>query len=80
MEETVHNFADLESFYDRKIAIVRRAAEESVGVYRLAIKLFTKVILRFEHRICTNFGFSEESYGGRNDPLGGLGQGIMLLG
>ena len=80
MEETVHNFKDLKQFYDRQLANVCGVVECLVSVNRLAIKLFTKVILRFEHRICTNFGFSEESYGGRNDPLGGLGQGIMLLG
>ena len=46
----------------------------------MSIKLFKKLMTRFEHYICTNFGISEESHGGRHDPLGGLGQGIMISG
>ena len=38
------------------------------------------MISRFENWICTNFGISEESHGGRNDPLGGLAQGMTLSG
>ena len=63
MEQTVHNFADLESCYDRQLANVCGVVKESVGVDRMAIKSSTKVTLRFEHCICTNFGISEESNG-----------------
>ena len=73
MEEIVHNFTDLESHYNRKLANICGIVKESVGVDRLAIKLFTKMMPRFEYCICTNFGISEEYYEGRNDPLGGLG-------
>ena len=55
MEQTVHNFTDLDSCYDRQLANVCRVVEEAVGVDRMTIKLFTKVILRFEHCMCTNF-------------------------
>ena len=50
--------------------------EETVGVDRLAIKLLTKVTLRFEHHIHTNYGVSNEFYGGCYDSLIGLGQEI----
>ena len=48
-------------------------AKEAVWVDRMAIKVFTKVMPLFEHYMCTNFGISEESCGGINDPLGDLG-------
>ena len=80
MEEIVHNFTDLESFYDRQQENVYRVVEEVIGVDSLAIKLFTKVIPRFEYRICINFGISEASHGGGNDLLGGLGQGMIIPG
>ena len=73
MEETVHNFKDLESCYNRQLEIFCGVAEEAIGVERLAIKITTKLIPRFEHCICTNFGISDESCGGRNDHVGGLG-------
>ena len=44
-------------------------AQELVGVDRMAIKLFAKVIPRFEHCTLTNFVISKETHGGRNDPL-----------
>ena len=80
MEQTVHNFTDLESCYDRQLANLCRVVEEAVGIERIAIKLFIKVIPWFEHCTHTHFGISEESYGDRNDPLGGLGQGMALSG
>ena len=80
MEQTVHNFTDLESCYYRQLSNVCGVAEEVIGVDRTAITLFKKAIPRFENCKCTNFGISEESYGGRNDPLGGLGQGMVLSG
>ena len=46
----------------------------------MSIKLFTKITPRFEHCMCTNFGISEETHGGRNDSLGGLGQGMVSPG
>ena len=49
-------------------------------VIKLTVKLFTKVMPRFEHHIHPNFGISEEFYGGCYDPLGGLRQGVILLG
>ena len=48
------------------------------GLDRLTIKLLRKATLRFENCTHTNFGISEEFYGRRCDPLGGLGQGMML--
>ena len=72
MEKKVQKFTDLESCYDRQLVNVCGLVEEVVWVEIMAIKLFTKVILRFEHCIHTNFGISEESCGGINDPLGGL--------
>ena len=42
--------------------------------------MFTKVMSRFEHCICTNFGISDACYGGRTAPLGGLIQGMILSG
>ena len=80
MEQTVHNFTDLDSCYDRQLANVCRVVEEAVELYWMAIKLFTKVIPRFEHCIHTNFWISEGSYGGRNDPLGSLGKRMELSG
>ena len=37
-------------------------------------------MLRFEHYMCAHFEISEESCGGRNDPLEGLGKGMVLSG
>ena len=79
MEQTVHNFTDLESSYDSKVANMCGVVEEPVGVDIMAIELFTKVTSRFEHCIGTNFGIGEESYGSIGNPLGGLGQGIVIL-
>ena len=76
----VHNFTDLESYYNRQLENVCIVAEESDGWDRLNIALLTKVTLRFEYRICTNFGISNESHWGRNDPLGGLRQGMIIAG
>ena len=80
MEEIVHNFADLESCCYRRLENVYGVAKEAVGNCRLAIKICTKVTPRFEHCTCTNFRINDESHGGRNDPLRGLGQGRMLSG
>ena len=49
-------------------------------VYRWAINLFAKIIQHFEHHTYTNFGISDEFCSGHYDPLGGLGQGMILLG
>ena len=73
IEQIVHNFTDLEAWYNRKLANACGVLEEVAGVGTLAIKLFTNVTQRFEHCIHNNFGISEESCGGRHDPVGGLG-------
>ena len=80
LEQTVHNFADLLSWCDMQLANAYGVIEEEAGVERMAIKLFTKVIPRFEHCIHTNFGISEESCGGRNYHLWVLGKGMVLSG
>ena len=68
----MNDFTDFESYYDRQLGNVCGVVEEAVGVDRMAIKLSTKITRRFEHFTCTNFGISEETCGGKNDPLGGL--------
>ena len=69
MEKTAHSLTDLEFFYHRQLANVYGVVEEAVGVDMMASKLLTKVIPRFEHFMHTNFGISEETHGGKNDPL-----------
>ena len=80
MEQIVHKFTCLESCYDRQLENACRVVEEALVVYMLAIKLFTKVTSQFEYWICTDFGISKKLHGGRCDPLGGLGQGMILSG
>ena len=53
--------------------------EEIARVGVILIELFSKMMPRFEHYICTNFGISDQLCGGRGNPLGGLGQGIVIL-
>jgi len=54
--------------------------EEALGVDRRAIKVFSKTIESLRHRVCTSFGMSDKSYGGRGFSLVGTGQGNILLG
>ena len=52
--------------------------QESVGVERLPIKLFSKLIPMMEYHICTSFGASLEFYRGLNESQGRTGQGHIL--
>ena len=66
-KETICTIADLQSCYDRQLAEIRGILEESVGKDRAAMKLITKVVPNWRHRICTGFGFSESHHGGQNN-------------
>ena len=54
--------------------------EDAEGFYRWAIKLFTKIMLRFEYHTRTNIGINDKFYGSHCDPLEGLGKLIILSG
>ena len=54
--------------------------EESIGVNREAIKIIIKVLPRCKYCIGTNNSVSKESYGVRNELLGGIGQGNGVSG
>ena len=45
-----------------------------------AIKVISDTVSIFKHFICTGFGISKESYGGKYEKLVGMGQGNMLSG
>ena len=47
--------------------------KEVVKVGRQGVKLFTKVILRFEYHIHTSFGFSNEFYVRYYNLIGEIG-------
>ena len=64
IEPTIHNFADLESWYVRKLSNVCELVKDVVGVDRWAVKLFTKVTLHFKYCTHTNYGINNEFYGG----------------
>jgi len=49
-------------------------------VNRQAIKVISDIVSTFKHFICTGFGISKESYGGKYEKLVGMGQGNMLSG
>ena len=80
MEKKIHNFTDLGSCYDGQLSNVRGVVEEAVGVERMSIKLLTKITPWLNYFTNTNFRISEETHGGRNDPLVGLWQGMVLYG
>ena len=59
VQPTIHNFTDLESCYDRKLANACGVVEEVAGVDRWGIKLFTKVMPQVEHSIRITCGTSD---------------------
>ena len=80
MEPSIHNFTTLESCIDRQLANVFRVAEETSGVDRWDIKLFTKLTPHFEHRVHTTCRISNVFYGRCYDLIWGLGQGMISIG
>ena len=79
-KQTIYNFTDLQSCYDRQLANIGSIVEESVGRQRSAMKLFTKMMPRFKHYISTGYGVSKEHYGGNELKLAGTGQGNKFSG
>ena len=61
---TMHNMMDLKSYYDRHLVEIGSIIQELVGVKRLKIKSFSKLILVIEYHICTSYGTSTEFYRG----------------
>ena len=55
---------DLKSYYDFQLAEIKLIMQESVGVERLLIKLFAKLLLVMEHYICTSYRASNHCYRG----------------
>ena len=76
----MNNLTELQSCYDRQLANVCGVVEISVGIERWVMQLFTKLMQKFENNVNTTYGISEEKYCGRYDPMGGLSQGLMLVG
>ena len=70
---------DLKLCYDRQLAQIESIVQELIGVKRLLIKLFAKLILVIEHHIYTSFGVSKEFYGGWQLKQAGIGQGYVVL-
>ena len=66
--------SNLEACCDRQLPNVGGIVEESVEANREAIKLITKVLPRCKYFVGTNCGISEDSHGGMNTLLGGIGQ------
>ena len=54
--------------------------KEALGVDRTVIKLISKIGETFKHFVCTGFGISSKTYGGKHDKLVGTGQGNMVSG
>ena len=71
---------DLEACYDRQLPNTCSIVQESVGTDRREIKLIIKTIRNFRHYLCTNFGISQNYYGGELDNLAGTGQGNTISG
>ena len=71
---------DLKACYDRQLANIGSIVEELVGIDRKIAQLIAKVILVFEHHVCTSYRISVQFYGGQFDPLVGTGQGNVFLG
>lgn len=57
---TVQVVTDLSACYDRQLANVESMVLKSVGINRLTLRVFAKVLLRLMHHICTSFGISEK--------------------
>ena len=53
-EQTIYNMINLKSCYDRQLAQIESMVQELVGVERLQIKLFAKLIPVIEYYIYTS--------------------------
>ena len=51
---------DLKSCCNQQLAEIDLIIQESVGVERLPIKLFTKLLPNIEHYICTSYRVSKK--------------------
>ena len=71
----VHTLSELEACYDRHLPNIGYMVEEAVGVERKPAVIFSEVVPRFNHQLCTSYGVSNIIYGGDKDILGGSGQG-----
>ena len=73
MKENICAFADLQSYHDRQLANTGIIVNELVGRNRKAMKLFTKIIPKFEHYTSTECGVSSHSYSREYEKLAGIG-------
>ena len=64
---TIYNMMDLKSCYDWQLAEIGLIVQESIGVQRSPIKLFSKLLLIMEHYICISYRVSKEFYRGFNE-------------
>jgi hypothetical protein len=62
--DTIYNMTDLKLYYDKKLAEIGSIVQESIGIERLLIKLFIKLLPVIQYNICTSYGASQGSYGG----------------
>ena len=69
----VHTLSDLEACYNCHLPNIGFIVEEAVGVERNPALIFSHLISRFEHQLCTSYGVSDIRYGGASDILGGSG-------
>ena len=67
----MHNITNLKICYYRQLANLESIVEEVVGVKRKIVQLITKVILIFEHHICTSFRISIIYYDREKNKLAG---------
>ena len=74
----MHATSDLEACYDRKIQELCEIVEESIGSNLKVIKLLKKMLPRFEHHLGTANGVNTDKHRGKNELLGGIGQGNMF--
>ena len=71
--DTIYNMTDIKLYYDKKLAEIGSIVQESIGVERLLIKLFIKLLPVIQYNIYTSYGASQGSYGGWNNKQGGTG-------
>ena len=79
-KQTVYNFTDLQSCYDRQLVNIRSIVEELVGRNRSAMKLFTKLMPNFQRHVSTGHRVSSNFHGGEEEKLEGTGQGNKFSG
>ena len=79
-KQNIYHLTDLQSCYDRQLVNIGSIIEESIGVNRNGMQLFSKIIPRWKHYIYTSFGISNMYYGGDDREMAGTGQGNKLSG